>query len=457
MMLPNNTPKQFSWYENKGLANPQIEDGNTPDGSNQGKIYTSEITSADKYNTDYMSAILSAVSSRTVKGNDYSISITVDYIAELAGVNATNPGFYGSNLIAVNDSFTIESQSKDYVRGIITRIENVSYTQLSPTVFSFSYQMQCSVIQGNSMTITVNDSFVWKRSLVMDEGNFDDANPPIELKGSLNYETRELFFYWTNVNKESREYRLSLRYSEESETPNYSIIKVHGNTSNPVTALTPFISSTTGQISCIRIDNPGTDMNSDRTIDIKGNGSGALFATELDNNGSLLINEFYVYDATVGTNKIFLVSEKMRPEDKSYYPIPNSHSYAEGLPALGITTNFYTHNVVSLSYNQYQVDLFDAETGLPIDITAAWKTEIMNAYIKTHDGVYAINLGNGYANSVKAEVKKIPDNVKAYIDPNIPGAIIPAIGTTWAWTVAAIYDDTYKKYTQWAPEDYIHF
>jgi len=813
MMLPNNTPKQFSWYENKGLENPQLEDGNTPNGTKQGRIYTSDLTSADKYNTNYQSAIVSAVSSRTTKGNDYSSFIDVSYTAELVGQYATNPGFFGSNLISENDSFTIKSADKDYVRGIITKVLDIttvtgnsgptagtvdtsfvygtgfddeifsiaiqsngkiicvgfftdydgtpanriirlntdgsvdtsfvygtgfnnytysisiqsdgkmlvggSFTDYDGTpanriirlntdgsvdtsfvygtgfngdvrsisiqsngkilvggqfttyngtganriirlnsdgsvdtsfvygtgfngnvvwniniqsngkilvggqfttyngtganriirlnsdgsvdtsfvygtgcdsgvysiaiqsdnkivvggnftdydgtpanyvirlnsdgsvdtsfvlgitiddriystaiqvdgkilvggnfnlkiirlntdgsvdtsfvygtgfnnlVFAiatqsdgkiliggdftdydgtptnriirvwpgmpnvtYTYNLQCSIIQGNSMTITTGDDFVWKRSLVMDEANFEEANYPINLRSSLNYNTRELFFYWDNVNKESREYRLSFRFSLSSLPPNYTIIKVHGNTANPKTELTAFSNGSNSQISCIRIDDPGIDMNSNRTINIKGNGTGALFATMLDNNGSLMINDFYVYDCTIGTNKLEIVSEKMRPEFKAQYPKPNNHSYIEGLPVLGTHKYFFVDNIVSTAYNTYTVDVFDAETGLPIVITAAWKNSILNTYIKTHDGVYAINLGNGYTGNLKAEVKKIPDNVQAYVDPQIPGSVIPGIGTDWAWSVSAIYDDTNKKYTGWAPEDYIHF
>jgi uncharacterized delta-60 repeat protein len=827
MRLPNNTPKQFSWYESKGLENPQVEDGNTPAGTNQGRIYTSDITAVDKYDVNYQTPIISAVSSLTSKGNDYSSIITVSYIADLASSYATVPGFFGSNLISVNDSFSIKATDKDYVRGIVTKVLEVtpsvvtsggapgvvensfynptgfngvvseireqldgkilvggyftdyngtsarriirlnsdgsvdnsfiygngfnssvssiavqtdgkllvggsfsdyngmnaegiirlnsdgsvdssfvygsgfdasidiikiqtdgnilvggqfsyydgtpansiirlntdgsvdtsfvygsgfdcganphiiseitiqsdnkilmggqftsyngtvaagvirlnadgtidtsfvtgtgilgsvftiavqsdtkiligggfmdydgtpavsiirvnndgsidpsfvygtafSYPYISsiaiqtdgkiiaggsyqsyngtpalsiirlnsdgspdtsfvasiggwgtvyalciqadgliiiggylPTTYNttpiknivrvwpgaasgtlYTYKLQCSIIQGDPMNIAPKDSFLWKRSLVMDKANFNEANPPINLSGSLNYDTRELFFYWENVNKESREYRLSFRYSQESASPVYTIIKVHGNTANPATSLTPFINNSTSQISCIRIDDQGIDMNSNRTINIQGTSSTAIFATLLDNAGSLIKNEFYVYDCTVGTSKVYLLSEKMRPEYPSLYPIPNSHSYAEGLPAINNENDFYIHNVISLTYNQYEVDIFDAKTGLPIVITPAWKSAAMNTYIKSHDGVYSINLGIGYDGDIKAEVKKIPDNVQAYIDPQIPGSVLPAVGTSWAWSVAAIYDDINKQYTEWAPEDYIHF
>jgi uncharacterized delta-60 repeat protein len=827
MRLPNNTPKQFSWFENKGLENPQLEDGNTPAGTNQGRIYTSDITAVDKYDVNYIAPVISAVSSRTTKGNDFSSIITVSYIADLASSYATVPGFFGSNLISVNDSFSIKATDKDYVRGIVTKVLEVvptvvssggapgavensfynptgfnnvvseireqpdgkilvggnftdyngtsanriirlnsdgsvdtsfiygngfnnfvqtiaiqtdgkivvggnfgnydavaaariirlnadgsvdssfiygngfdssvdvikiqsdgkilvggqfssydgtsangiirlntdgsvdtsfvygngfnngvnphviseitiqtdnkilvggafnsydgsskagiirlntdgsidtsfvagtgilgsvftiavqsdtkiligggfmdydgtpavsiirvnndgsidpsfvygtafSYPYISsiaiqtdgkiiaggsyqsyngtpalsiirlnsdgspdtsfvasiggwgtvyalciqadgliiiggylPTTYNttpiknivrvwpgsasgtlYTYKLQCSIIQGDSMNIAPKDSFLWKRSLVMDKANFNEANPPINLSGSLNYDTRELFFYWENVNKESREYRLSFRYSQESASPIYTIIKVHGNTANPITSLSPFINTSNTSISCIRINDQGIDMNSNRTIDIKGTSSNAIFATYLDNAGSLIKNEFYVYDCIVGTSKVYLVSEKMRPEYPSQYPVPNSHSYAEGLPLLNDNTDFFIDSVISLSYNQYEVDIYDAKTGLPIVITPAWQSAALNTYIKSHDGIYYINLGTGYDGDIKAEVKKIPDNVQAYIDPQIPGSVVPAPGTTWAWAVSAIYDDINKQYTEWSPEDYIHF
>lgn len=464
MRLPDNTPKQYTWFEDKGLDNPHIEDGNTPDGTDQGRIYTSEVTSVDGYNIDYVAPIISAVSSRTSKGNDYSSDITIRYRANLVGNDATNPGFFGSNLIGENDTFTILSNSNDFCRGIVTKVLDISYVQLSSTLFEYEYKLQCSILQGDPLTIrpeineVPGDTFLWKRSMIMDEQNFNDANAPINLSASLNYKTREVFFYWDNVNQESREYRLSFRYSLESKNLSPIIIKVHGNTANSDTELTPFVSSSNSQLSCIRIDKQGIDMNSDRMVEVLGTGYGAKYATKLDDDGALLINEFHIIGSTLGTNKITILSEKMRRENTSLYPFPNNHSYVEGLPELGATKHFYVDSVTPLTYNTYEVNLRDAETGNPVVITAAWQSQMHFTHIKTHDGIYAIAYGTGYDGAgVKAQVKRIPDNVKAYIDPEIPGTTIPAPGTTWAWAVSAIYDDINKLYTQWSIEDYVHF
>jgi len=463
MRLPDNTPKQYTWFETKGLDNPHIEDGNTPDGSNQGRIYTSEVTTYDGYNVNYVAPIVEAVSSLSSKGNVYSSNITIKYLAYLVGNDATNPGFYGSNIISENDTFTIQGESHDFCRGVVTKVLDISYVQNTSTEFEYTYVLQCSILQGDPLTIrpiinvSPGDTFLWKRSLIMDESNFNNAEPPINLRGSLNFNTREVFFYWDNVNQDSRKYRISFRFSGESTNLSPTIIKVCGNTANSDTALTPFISSTNSQVSCIRIDKQGIDMNSDRTVEIIGNGNGAKFATKLDVNGSLLIQEFHIYDATVGTNKLYILAEKMRPENTSLYPSPNNHSYIEGLPVLSDTKHYYIHNVTPLSYNTYEVELFDAETGLPVVITSDFASSVVFTYIKSHDGVYSINLGSGYTSGIKAQVKRIPDNVKAYIDPEVPGTIIPAEGTAWAWAVSAIYDDINKLYTQWSIEDYLHF
>jgi hypothetical protein len=109
------------------------------------------------------------------------------------------------------------------------------------------------------------------------------------------------------------------------------------------------------------------------------------------------------------------------------------------------STLFVDDSVTPLTYNTYEVNLRDAETGTPVVITAAWQSQMHFTHIKTHDGIYAIAYGAGYDGAgVKAQVKRIPDNVKAYIDPEIPGTTIPAPGTTWAWAVSAIYDDINK-------------
>jgi hypothetical protein len=290
--------------------------------------------------------------------------------------------------------------------------------------------------------------------MFQDGTTYNDATPPSNISASFNKNTNDVYFYWDIVNQNTREHLIQIRESNVSDSPAYINFKVYGNTANSKTSIKPFVNDITTDISTFQILSPGEDMNSNRSIDIIGTGSGALWETVLDDNGSLMINEFNVYDAPIGSSSIFIYVRETRPE-YSDYPSPNVNSFIEGLPVLGSTKNFYVGVKNVISSRQYELEVYDVSTGLPVIITPAWSASVINTKIKTHDGIRKINNGTGYnSTKIRANVKVIPDNVKAYWDSSILG-VLPPGQTLMAWKVSSVYDEDNKNYTAWTEEDYI--
>lgn len=461
MSLDKNTPNVFLKYQELALRNPAVEDGNSLAGELQGKIFTSEVSTDDDYSVDYSASIISASLSQNVTGNLYSTKIQVGYTATFAGATATNPGFYGSELIKENDAFAVQSANKDYVRGIVSKITGLTATSLNPTTYQYVYTLLCTINQGDPVTISAADTFVWKRQVFSDKESFDDAYVPINLSSSfmpingVTGHAGNLYFYWQDVNQNARNHRIMLRDADTSLNPTYFIIDVYGNSANTNTSLTPYSSSLTSDISTIKINSQGIGMNSNRTIDIIGSGTGAKWATRLDNEGRLLINEYLVYDYIVGTSTIKIYSEKTRQEYQGY-PIPNISSFVEGLPALGLTTVFAVSSITNITSRQTEINLIDAVTGQPIVITSTWGTSLISKKITTHDGVYRLGTGTSYGQKNLAAVKSIPSTVRAFIDAEIPAGLTGITGgSTWAWSISSTFNESNKIYSVWSPENYV--
>ena len=458
MKIRNNAPEIYSTFQDQALRAPSIEDGNVPAGELQGKIFTSEITLADDYSISYIAALSFAPTANlreTGTLNTYTFVIT--YTATLEPAPATNPGFFGSNIIKEGDPFTVKSPSSinahDWVRGYISKINNVSFTVLG-SVYTYTYTLSCTVTQGQPLDMKAGDRFSWNRQLYQDPSTFNDANPPINLSVSYDKNTSDLYFYWDDANQESRKYRIMAR--EVDDPSNYFIYYVNGLEQNPDVSLTPFLGG--GTITTIKINKPVNNIASPKMLDIKGAGSGALAVMYPGSDGSLTINEFTVYDATVGTNDIYVYSDK--PITKYFgnkdWPTPNLFSYIDGLPVLLGTSDFYVDNYTQVNpgNNRYlKLDVRRADGGL-INITPAWRSSILNTKVSTHDGVLKVS-GGSYIGKIIASPKKTSDRARFYADPAIFGAFLP--GTMWAFSVSAIYDEINKLYTEWSTEEYIKF
>lgn len=462
--LAINVPDALVKAQDRLLSTPSIEDGNC-DGLLQGKIYTSDLStvnspfpnSYDHYSSNYTSIITSVDFLNVSTGNFYIVDIHCTYQAGQASAGATNPGQYGSEIIKAGEPFTILDSAGDYIRGIIVEIDGIDTTQLAAVpleIWSYDFKLKCMIVQGDAKRLEAGQWMVWKRQIYQDPSTFNEAYPPINLTASFNSTTGEIFFYWDDVNQSSRNWRIKLRDASNTVTPYIYTLKVHGPSSNSDTSLKAYVSG--GDVKTIEILDPGVGLNSNRSLVIKGIGTGAKWATRLDDVGSLMINTFQVYGGSGATLNLF--SRKTKKEYGGY-PIPTVNSFISGLPPLGSTKNFYVGSVTGTG-RTFTIDVYDADTGLPIVITPSWLNSVNNSQIKTHDGVYKIQTGSGYNYRTLVSVKVIPNGVRAYWDPifGVPTNSAPfnfSSNTTWAWAVSATYDEINKLYTEWTIEEYI--
>jgi len=461
MKLRDNTSPIYSFYQDQSLRAPSIENGNPPDGELQGKIFTSELTSADDYNVSYIALVSSVSSTIRETGNLNVYKIVIDYSAVLES-GATNPGLYGSNIIRNGDPFLIESTTHDWVRGYINNVDDISFT-IAGSTYNYTYTLSCTIIQGDPLSLTTSDSFKWNRKLYQDESTFKDAYPPKNFSASYDRNTQDLYFYWDDVNKESRRYRIMAR--DTSDPSNYFFYYVKGKTQNPAISIKPFLLS--GGVATYKILDPSTDAASIKSLTIKGTGSGAFAYTSLNDDGSLRIDEFTVYGVNVGTNQIYVYSDKTVsftfPNSFVYegWPIPYLRSYVENLPAHTTTsgTDYFVsaNSQVYTGNNRYFVlNLTDANTGVNPSFSLAWANQVLNKKIKLHTGILTSLTGSGYGEKAIASPKKSSDRARFYVDPDL--VLLPFLpGSTWAFSVSAIYDEINKLYTEWSTEEYIKF
>ena len=290
MSLRNNTPNIYEQYRKQGNATPSIEDGNPTDNTLQGRIFTSEVTTADGYSIDYLASVVSVVANSTTgsTGNNYTYTITLTYAITLES-GATIPGFFGDNIIIAGEPFLI--QTPNIIRGMVNRITSAPPPTVVGSVYTYVVGLDCTITQGDPSTISTGSIFLWKTNYYTENTNFQNAYPPVKVESTYNQATGEVFFYWKNINELSYSYNLDIRNTGPFPWPQ-QYIRVPGNTANPKTVLTPFIATIGGAINAVKISDPGVDCSGERSVKFIGPGSGAVWGTTLDDQGSLLINEF---------------------------------------------------------------------------------------------------------------------------------------------------------------------
>ena len=155
MRLSSNTPKIFQKYEQQALNTPAVEDGNALD-LNQGVIYTSEVVNVTGYfqNDSYVTTITSTPTYTYAKdGSIYTVIFDIAYAIYLEP-GSSNPGYYGSELLHIGDIFTISGANKDYVRGLVTSISNITFVE-DWDVYTYTFTVYATVSQGNPKKIPV--------------------------------------------------------------------------------------------------------------------------------------------------------------------------------------------------------------------------------------------------------------------------------------------------------------
>lgn len=435
--------KQFSDLLN---SVPAIEDGNATDA--QGDLHTSEVspnfvTDGYQYNDYRLPITFSEVLSADT-GNDSNICLKVQYSVILF-TGATAPGRFGPNILKENDRFYITSVDQDYVHGSILEIQNETFTTAvipAGTLYTIEYTIVCGIEDGDPYLIEPGH-ILSLNTQVYDYAENESQNLPIiNLRSSLNKNTGEMFFYWNDVLQDVKRYRIMFRHGDHSFVPDAFFIDVFGKNVNSSISVTPFIIG--GTIKTMKINDPGIGLITNRSFDIIGAGTGEEWATNLWEDGSLLINEFQVYDVDTSNGDIYCKSNNT----KGYlgWPLPAVNSYVSGLNPFNAVSDYGILSVTPLSSNRYfKIRVYDATTGVTVVPDLAWKNGMISNKIQTHDGVYKLKTGTGYDEYTQVSLKVLPDGINAYIDPiihgNPPGIITEWTGGTGGNMVETTYFD----------------
>ena len=419
----NDILKQFADLLN---TTPSIEDGNVE--GPQGDVYTSEVSPifvVDGYQYRNYRFPITFSEVQLSNGNKSNVCLKVQYNLELFP-GATVPGRYGSDLIHENNPFLIASVDQDYVHGIILEVQDITYQTIG-TTYVIEYTLLCSIEDGDPDLIEPGHILGINTQLYTYAENNKENTPVINLRSSINKKTGEVFFYWDDVLENVKRYRIMLRHADHSFVPDNFFLDVFGKNVNSTIDVLPFIVG--GTIKTMKILDPGIGLITNRSFDIIGKGIGEAWATNLWEDGSLLINEFLIYDVDTVTGEIYCMSQETKGHLS--WPLPAVNSYVSGLLPFGSSTDYGIFSVVTLGSDRYfKIKVYDATTGAVVIPDTVWKTQMISNKIQTHDGVYKLKTGSGYDNKTQVSLKVLPEGIDAYMDPVIHGNP-PGIITEW--------------------------
>lgn len=436
----NDLLKQYSDLVN---TPPSLEDNNV-EGA-QGDLHTSEVSSnpnvANKNSDGYLYGeykfpIINSEVLTVDYGEDTNVSIQINYPVTMFP-SATAPGRYGPDLFFENSQFFITSIDQDYVHGTILEIQDITEVTIGST-HNYSVTLVCSIEEGNPNLIESGHIFCINANVYAADTN-DQYKPPINLSTSIDFKTGGVYLYWKDMLQTVKRNKIMIRHADHSNIPFYFYIDVFGKTVNPDILVKPFVVG--GTIKTMQILSPGLDLITNRSFNIIGTGTGEEWATRLWEDGSLLINEFQIYDVDTVTGDIYCMSNQTK--GKLNWPLPYVNSYVSDILPFGSVTNYGILSVTPLTSNRYfKIRVYDATNGVTVIPDATWKSQVIGSKIKTHDGVYKLKTGSGYTSKIQVFLKTLPEDTNAYIDPVIHGNP-PGIITTWTGGINATKSSTF--------------
>lgn len=406
--INKNTPAIFQRYQEQTQRNADIETGNTVNDSTQSKIWSSDVTVADGYSVNYSAAISSISPVIQKAGDTWNFLITINYNATIQS-GGTNPGFFGSNLLKVNDNFIIGGTGHDWVKGFVNKIVSISNVGGPPT-YTYTYVLFVTVVDGLPLKVTAGTStFYWNRQIADNPEN-REFQPPSELSFSYNPSTHESKLFWKDSSQVAKRHIVKIRDINNTDILQLIYIKTYGNRMNFTGSIVPFIDATTTDISTIKIVDPGVDFIHPRRIEFIGDGVGSIFlATPYSFTGSLPIHDYEVVGISVGANTISIRSKKTYAEWG--WPLPVISAYIEDLPGIAFS-NYKVASVTQVSDNLFTVFLDYAEnSGISVIIPIGWLTTVLNSTIKIHNGCQRVTLNGLSVTTVLGDSKvNLPTN-----------------------------------------------
>lgn len=387
--ITKNTPAIFERYQAQSQRNADIEDGNTVNNTAQSKIWTSDISSVDGYTTNYAAPIISLFPPISNTGQIWNYVIQIDYDATLQA-GGSNPGFFGSNLLKANDNFIIGGQGHDWVKGFINKILDISYSG-GPSTYTYNYTLFVTIVDGEPLKVKSGTStFYWNRQIADNPESLENKSPD-SISVSYNPTSHETKLFWKDYNQTAKRHIVKIRDTSNTDTLQLKYLPTFGNLINFNGKLEPIIDANTGDVSTVKIVDPGFDFTHPRRIEFIGDGRGAIFlATPYTFNGSLPIHDYEVVGVSTGTGDILVKSKQTYPIWG--WPLPVQDAYIEGLPTI-VFDKYKVSSVTQVNDNLFVVSLdYPENSGVSVSIPLSWTATVVNSTIKIHNGIQRVNL-----------------------------------------------------------------
>ena len=440
MRQPNNQPNERQKFLDSNLDVNPFEDGNTPENTVQGFIYTSEID-----NTDYVDAYEGIVSSLTSEkfrtGNDNFYTIRVTYKTD----NSVADGWFGSNLIKEGEPFIMINgtgpSTFDYFKGAIVNIIDIEVT-IGPSTTSYRYNLLCNLTEGDPgyLSPTGGQIFKTNRRLFTEK----TKSFPVDLHASS--ENGVVRFEWTDETELAVSYRINVRVA--NDPINSTTLLVNGNHANFYGSIETQLSSGSATDWKITDSNYGCSFE---VIPVNFIASGNLPSVNLhtDSCGSIEISEWEVlHISSWNLNPNYMVLT-IQPRGKKSWANLDSLIFPQALwfefDSLDIK-GYVRVATPTTRQDTYSVTIYPNRLISEWDnLTGEERLErLIRQKLKIHTGIEVLSTGSNMTKPPKISYDKYSTNTKF---------VYPIGSGDWYWTVASVFDCEQKTYSEWSPEE----
>jgi hypothetical protein len=442
MRQPNNQINERQRYLDSNLDVNPFEDGNTPENTIQGFIYTSEIN-----NTDYIDAYEGTVSflksEKGRTGNNDFYTIRVNYEID----NVVADGWFGSNLIKEGEPFIMINGTGaidfNYFKGAIVNIVNIDYT-IGVSTTTYRYDLLCALTEGdpNNLLPTGGQIFKTNRRVFTEK----TKSCPVDLHASS--ENGTVRFEWTDESELAVSYRLYIR--DKDNPMSGTTFLVNGNHVNFYGGIETQLSSGSATDWKITDSNYGCSFE---TFPVNFIASGNLPSVNLhtDSCGSIEISEWEVLHIptwNLNPNNYYM-SLIVQPVGKKswagldYLIFPQALWFEfESLDIKGYVRN----STALVRQDTYQIEIYPNRLISEWDnLTGEERLErIIHQKLKIHTGIEVLSTGSNMTKPPKISYDKYSTNTKF---------VLSGIGGNFYWSVASVFDCEQKTYSEWSPEE----
>lgn len=433
--------------DNSLQVNP-IEDGNTPvNDPRQGYMYTAEIDNSD-YEQAYKFDVQGIMSLKTTTGNNNYYQLTVKFRMY---DQLSNSDWFGSNILKAGDPFTLipliggplNVNQFNWVKGSIIQVQNITITTVSGPEHIVRANLLCSFSEGLSKDLPQgydNDGFA---TMLTTRRIFaEHTNPsPSNLISAVNKSSQTINFYWDDLTSNAVSYRVNLRLSNNTQRYTFD---VYGDTPNFNGSLKPYVRS--GVVVSTKITDQGSGWsmeNETPNMIVSSNVTAPVIKVHNNQQGQARISKWRIVGNNINTASNF-ISIVVEPLDYNILYDASFVDMNDGLSDLAFING-------ETAIGKYNTIIIQYPDGNPYSTLSAdeFETRFFNKIIDIHSGVEIISSGSGIIKDPIFEYDKYPTTTKWVL----PLSTILSQGPEWYWSVASIFDNDKKIFSEWSQEE----